>query len=116
MRYRLAADKDNHEDYPQTSDSVQGETELVTPTSVEGGHGLNAENNAACCRLMTRLGCVDCKACLDDAYANFRASQDPQSQRTSDWILDVVRKGREAGIKKADLAVCFAFPYLNLNI
>ncbi|KAF9569867.1 hypothetical protein CPC08DRAFT_14379 [Agrocybe pediades] len=104
VRYRLGADKVGVENDTQANESVHTEPQMLTPASAEVRHGINSENNAACCRLLTGQGCVDCKACLDDAYANLFDPQDQDNQRASQWVLDVVRQRKETGVKKAELA------------
>lgn len=80
--------------------------EPLEPLAVETGHGRDVENNPACCKKLTSRGCVDCAACLSDAWAVLCEALDQEQQETAHCILNMTIKARESGIRKIDLSVC----------
>jgi len=107
VRYRLGTlNQDISIDDPATTtDSIQEHTQSSEPIGVETGHGLDAENNPACCRRMTPQGSIDCATCLSEAWWSFYSLLDSDSQEVADWVNDIVRQAGEFGVKKTELAV-----------
>ncbi|KIM47907.1 hypothetical protein M413DRAFT_439604 [Hebeloma cylindrosporum] len=87
---------------PQTT-FVQETEDFPKPGDGGPGHGINIDNNAACCREMASHGLGDCLACLDEAWATFSDTLDPENRNDAIWILDTVRQTKEVGVRKSDL-------------
>lgn len=111
VRYRLDSPSqvvtlDDPQPMGSTAFSDSDHVESLELLAVETGHGRDVENNPACCRKMTSRGCVDCAACLDNAWAVLCEALDQEGQETAKWILNLTINARESGIKKLDLSVC----------
>lgn len=116
MQYRFAGEgRDQNVHTPQTT-SVQETAEFPQSSDGEPGHGINIDNNAACCKEMAPHGLVDCLACLDEAWATFSDMLDPESRIDAIWILDTVRQTKEFGVRKSDLLVRIVTPFHSTHL
>ena len=111
VRYRFAGEgREQTIHTPQTT-SIQETAEFPQSNNGEYGHGINIDNNVACCKEIAPRGLVDCLACLDEAWASFSDTLDPESRTDAIWILDTVRQTKEVGVRKSDLIVQIITPF-----
>ena len=116
VQYRFTGEGREQNVHTPQMTLVQETTEFPQANDGEPGHGVNIDDNAACCKEMAPHGLVDCLACLDEAWATFSDMLDPESRIDAIWILDTVRQTKEVGVRKSDLLVRIISPSPSVHL
>lgn len=98
--------RDAPPDDVQMLDGSQDIEETITTIS---GHGINIDNAAACCRIASGKGLVDCAACLHDAKVTTLDFFDPAARHVAEKILEIVDRAGRVGVAKKDISVSLVY-------